>query len=425
MASFMSSKKTRKAMKLNTVEGGFATAAENLAAPYLSLFALALGATPSQIGMLTAFPNLFGNLFQIPAGLWSERMKDKRIIPIVGGYLARSTWAVLAIAPFLVPAEYRVRLVILLATFRVFAANIGVPAWTALQALLVPKQIRGIYYGNRNMVCNICALLATLAATFLLGLPFPLNFQIILFGATALGVTASYIFSTIEFDQSPPKQQAAHAFSTRVKVFLSEVGSQKSFRSYVVSSLIWSFGVNLASSFFVVYYVGDLGGPQSYWAVISGVNLATQVLVQRYWGRLADRFGQRNVMLASGALAAVLPLLWALTRNSWFPFVIYALNGVAWGGYNLAAFNLILEITPDHNRTVYVAGYNTLMGIATAIGPLVGGFAAEAFGLRPVFLSSTLFRALGLYVFYRSVQDTSQKQMSLRDLIPSRKSAGF
>jgi Na+/melibiose symporter-like transporter len=275
------------------------------------------------------------------------------------------------------------------------------------------------------MVCNICALLATLAATFLLGLPFPLNFQIILFGAAALGVTASYIFSTIEFDQSPPKQQAAHAFSTRVKVFLSEVGSQKSFRSYVVSSLIWSFGVNLASSFFVVYYVGDLGGPQSYWAVISGVNLATQVLVQRYWGRLADRFGQRNVMLASGALAAVLPLLWALTRNSWFPFVIYALNGVAWGGYNLAAFNLILEITPDHNRTVYVAGYNTLMGIATAIGPLVGGFAAEAFGLRPVFLSSTLFRALGLYVFYRSVQDTSQKQMSLRDLIPSRKSAGF
>lgn len=210
-----------------------------------------------------------------------------------------------------------------------------------------------------------------------------------------------------------------------MKVFLSEVGSQKSFRSYVVSSLIWSFGVNLASSFFVVYYVGDLGGPQSYWAVISGVNLATQVLVQRYWGRLADRFGQRNVMLASGALAAVLPLLWALTRNSWFPFVIYALNGVAWGGYNLAAFNLILEITPDHNRTVYVAGYNTLMGIATAIGPLVGGFAAEAFGLRPVFLSSTLFRALGLYVFYRSVQDTSQKQMSLRDLIPSRKSAGF
>ncbi len=73
-------------MKLNTVEGAFAVAAENLAAPpYLALFALALGATPSQIGMLTAFPNFLGNILQIPAGIFGERMKDKRILPIVGG----------------------------------------------------------------------------------------------------------------------------------------------------------------------------------------------------------------------------------------------------------------------------------------------------------------------------------------------------
>ncbi|HAN95268.1 MAG TPA: hypothetical protein DCQ17_06815, partial [Firmicutes bacterium] len=138
---FPVTKRVRKAMKLNTVEGAFAVAAENLAAPYLGLFALGLGATPSQIGMLTAFPNLIGNLLQIPAGLWSERMKDKRILPIVGGYLARSTWALLAIVPFLVPPQYRVGVVILLATFRILAANIGVPAWTALQAELIPRAI--------------------------------------------------------------------------------------------------------------------------------------------------------------------------------------------------------------------------------------------------------------------------------------------
>ncbi|HBG10659.1 MAG TPA: hypothetical protein DDX25_11670, partial [Firmicutes bacterium] len=201
MAAFMFSPKTRNAMRLNTVEGGFAVAAENLAAPYLSLFALALGATPSQIGMLTAFPNLIGNLLQIPAGLWSERMKDKRILPTVGGYTARATWALLAVVPFLVPAQYRVGVVIFLATFRILAANIGVPAWTALQADLIPKSIRGRYYANRNMVCNISALLATFVATFLLGLRFPLNFQIIFGGAAVLGLTASYIFSTIDFAQ--------------------------------------------------------------------------------------------------------------------------------------------------------------------------------------------------------------------------------
>ena len=415
---FPVTKRVRKAMKLNTVEGAFAVAAENLAAPYLGLFALGLGATPSQIGMLTAFPNLIGNLLQIPAGLWSERMKDKRILPIVGGYLARSTWALLAIVPFLVPPQYRVGVVILLATFRILAANIGVPAWTALQAELIPRAIRGRYYANRNIVCNISAVAATVLATVLLTLRFPLNFQLIFGGAAALGLTATYIFSTIEFAQSPPKPRRGISFRAKVQAFWGEVRTQKDFRSYVRSSLIWNFGVNLASSLFVVYFVEDLGGAAGFWAVFSGVNLATQVLVQRYWGRLADVFGQKNVMLASGIGAVFLPLLWWGTRSTWFPLIIYIINGVAWGGYNLGAFNLLLEITPDDNRTVYVGAYNTLMGLAMAAGPLVGGFAAESFGLRPVFLASSLFRALGLYVFYRSVEDAAQRPMGLKDLLP-------
>jgi len=124
------------------------------------------------------------------------------------------------------------------------------------------------------------------------------------------------------------------------------------------------------------------------------------------------------LVVLSGIGAVFLPLLWWGTRSTWFPLIIYIINGVAWGGYNLGAFNLLLEITPDDNRTVYVGAYNTLMGLAMAAGPLVGGFAAESFGLRPVFLASSLFRALGLYVFYRSVEDAAQRPMGLKDLLP-------
>ena len=229
-AAKVASPETRKAMHLNTVEGAFAVAAENLAAPYLGLFALALGATPSQIGMLTAFPNLIGNILQIPAGLWSERMKDKRLLPIVGGYFARSTWALFALVPFLVPAQYRVGMVIILATFRILAANIGVPAWTALQADLIPRSIRGFYYANRNIATNVCAFLATVAATLLLGISFPINFVIIFAGATLLGLTATYIFSKIEFQQTPPKgKQVGTPFSAKVRSFWGEVEPRNPF----------------------------------------------------------------------------------------------------------------------------------------------------------------------------------------------------
>lgn len=416
------SKDTKKAMELNTVEGAFAVAADNLAAPYLGLFALALGATPSQIGMLTAFPNLIGNILQVPAGLWSERMKDQRLLPIVGGYLARATWALLALVPFLFPPEHRVGVVILLATFRIVAANIGVPAWTALQANLIPKSIRGKYYANRNIVVNAAALLATFLANFLLRLEFPTSYLIIFGIATVLGLLATFIFSKIDFNQEPPKKTNSSALSMRekLKVFRGEASHQKDFRNYLISSMIWNLGVTLASSLFVVHFVDNMGGSAGSWAIFTGINLATHILVQRYWGSLADIFGQKSVMIVSGIGVVLLPVLWWSATHIWFPLIIYFVNGIAWGGYNLASFNLLLEVTPDDSRTVYVGMYNTLMGVATAAGPLLGGFAAEVIGLRPVFLASAAVRGLGLYVFYRAVSNTNSRKMGFRDLIPSK-----
>jgi len=416
-------KDTQHAMKLNTVEGAFAVAAENLAAPYLALFALALGATPSQIGMLTAFPNFLGNILQIPAGIFGERMKDKRILPIVGGYFARSTWLALAIFPFLFPAEKRVFIVIVLASFRIIMANLGVPAWTALQADLIPRSIRGQYYANRSVVLNVCALAATFAANFLLRLDFPKNYILIFSAATALGIAATYIFSRIPFaqDKQKPVRDGAGTYRQRIGGFIKDVGDHKDFTAYAISSLVWNFGVYLAASLFPVYFVDTMGGQAGSWAIFTGVNLATQVLIQRYWGRLADVFGQKYVMVFSGLGAVILPLLWWAAPNVWFPILIYIVNGLAWGGYNLAAFNLLLEITPDENRSLYVGVYNTLMGIATAAGPLTGGFAAEIIGLKPIFLASFVLRGIALFLFARTVSGSGGPKMRLGDLFPKKR----
>lgn len=410
-------------MKLNTVEGAFAMAADNLAAPYLALFALGLGAGPAQIGMLSAFPNFLGNIFQIPAGILSDQIRDKRVLPIIGGYLNRSTWLVLAFLPFLFPAEKRVAVVIFLASFRIIAANLGVPAWTALQAELIPRAIRGKYYANRNVVLNICALLATLAANFLLRLSFPLNYRLMFFIATLLGIAATFIFSRIPFGELEQKKPSSESipYAQKLKSFVDGLREQKNFVSYCRSSLVWNFGVSLSSSLFAIYFVDVMGGQAGSWAIFAAVNLITQILIQRYWGRLADIYGQKSVMGFSGIGATTLPLLWWIAPNNWFPVIIYVINGLAWGGYNLAAFNLLLEVTPDENRPLYVGVYNTLMGIATAVGPLAGGFAAEKFGLRPIFLVSFAIRIVGLVVFRCTVSGSGGKKMGIKDLFSRKK----
>ena len=112
MPSSMISQDTRRALKLNVVEGAFAVASDNLAGPYLTLFAMALNATPSQIGLLSAFPNLLGNILQIPFGMLAETVRDKRILCIIGGVLARASWIIIAFLPFLFPPEQRIAVLI-------------------------------------------------------------------------------------------------------------------------------------------------------------------------------------------------------------------------------------------------------------------------------------------------------------------------
>ena len=151
----------------------------------------------------------------------------------------------------------------------------------------------------------------------------------------------------------------------------------------------WSgTGVSFLGTLTAVYFVQDMGGHEGAWALVTASSLLAQTICQRYWGPLADKFGPKNVMAVSGIAVCFVPVMWFLAPVSWLGLVINFVSGFMWGGYNLAAFNLLLELTPDDNRSMYIGAYNTFMGLATAVGPVLGGFTAELLGLRSIFLFS-------------------------------------
>src|SRR5690606_33613252 len=105
------------------------------------------------------------------------------------------------------------------------------------------------------------------------------------------------------------------------------------------------------------------------------------------------------VLVASGTIAGIIPALWLVAFRPEHALWINLASGLGWAGFNLAAFNLLLEVTPDKNRTTFVAGYNALIGVAHFAGPLVGGVAADLFGVKPVFAAATLIRSAAWCLF--------------------------
>ena len=65
-------KNLRPAMRIVALEGLFASASDYFAVPYVSLFALSLGASRTQIGLIAAVTALLGSVMQLPIAVMTE-----------------------------------------------------------------------------------------------------------------------------------------------------------------------------------------------------------------------------------------------------------------------------------------------------------------------------------------------------------------
>jgi len=124
----------------------------------------------------------------------------------------------------------------------------------------------------------------------------------------------------------------------------------------------------------------------SMWAgLIFAANFFTAFLFSPFWGKVADRYGRKMMILRSGFGMAIVISLMGLATNVYQLFFLRLLNGVV-AGFNPAAIALVATSTPKE-KTGYALGLlqsGTVAG--SIIGPLLGGFFADYIGFRQIFI---------------------------------------
>jgi DHA1 family tetracycline resistance protein-like MFS transporter len=143
------------------------------------------------------------------------------------------------------------------------------------------------------------------------------------------------------------------------------------------------------------------GEPVSSAAAWSGYLMAVYALLQFFmapvFGNLSDRFGRRPILLASLFAFGVDFLLTGLATSMLWLFIGRAFAGV-FGASFATAGAYIGDISDDGNRARHFGFIGAAWGFGFTLGPVIGGFVAEHFGVRaPFFVAAAL--ALGNVVF--------------------------
>jgi MFS family permease len=144
----------------------------------------------------------------------------------------------------------------------------------------------------------------------------------------------------------------------------------------------------------ITVYVQTLVGDPSRVVLISGMVMAAtafgSVLAAPRVGRLADRVGTWQVIIVCLLVTGALLIPQAFATNAWQLLALRFLMGMS-----LAGLLPSINATIRHNVPDGAAG--TILGYATSaqyagqvVGPLVGGFVGGHFGMRAVFIATSL-----------------------------------
>ncbi len=396
----------RRNLRWFWLDGVLAQASEIIVLDYLSLFALTLGATRAQIGLMSALSSLSAALLLLSGATIVERRgRRKQICLLSGGGIGRVVLLLLAMVPLAFAGPAAVYVVIALAVVRSAFANLSVPAWTCLTADIVPLSWRGRYFSSRNMAMAVAGMVATyLVGQLITRVGGPAGYQLAMGLAFVIGMASTFSFAHIEEPPAPANSQVIDSGSQLP--ILKHLYAHPDFLAFCATAALWNFSLNIAGPFFNVYLVESLQASAGAIGALSVVSSLAMLPGQRLFGVLVDRWGPRRVQLITGLLIPALPWAWMFTRSPWHAAPINLAGGVMWAGYSLANFNFLLTLAPEDRRPRYTALYQMVVAIALAGGAVVGGVIATHWGYLTVFGLSGVGRLGASLLFARFVHES-------------------
>ncbi len=362
---------------------------------YIPLYALALGASRTQVGWLSSVASLLGMLAPLPGAAVARRLGKRKLMVVVFSVLFRSMLLLAAVMPFVLSDQAAVYAFIGIMALRVGFMSFFNPAWVSLTGDVLPERNRGRFFASRNTVMSLASMLfVPIAGSLIDWAGEPRGYQISFVIAALFGYIASYTFSRIPEPASREVAPSGGRFA-----FWEALTGNRIFLLYLGARFFWSFVWQMAGPYFRVYQVEVLGSSARLVGILVTVTSLSGLVGQRFWGRMLDRRDARWVMSVCTLLIPATPFIWIFIQEPWQVVFVSLAGGFLWAGFNLGALNLLLELPDPAHHTQSAAAHSVVVYLANIIAPLVGTAIIDSVGYHWNFALSGAGRMIGAVLF--------------------------
>lgn len=348
----------------------------------ITLYALALGASSTVVGLLTAF--MFISFFAVPLGKIALR-RSSLIKTFAFNWMMRN-WSLipLLIIPWLVTMN-RGRAAVFILLAGVFLFNlfrgIGLIANNPVIGMLAPGSDRGEYIVRLSLINNGTALVATLFLALLLWHDAGIEtYSLVILIGIITGVVASALLYKLP---TPPREEAGekpHPPPTHFKKHFMAAFKEANFRRFLATFLVIGLGIGMVRPFIIVYAKEVYGKADSLVTIFTVCSILGALMMGLLMRLAIDRLGARPlyVIYSMVSLISLAPLIIApgIGQTGFailFLCILAAVTNMGFAGQENAAQTYFFTMVPRESLMDLSMLYFIALGVTGAIGSVAGG----------------------------------------------------